>query len=59
MKKINKGNTPSYGSSRNGHLEIVKYLLKNGANIEEKNVEGFTSVMWTLLTLSFRYCKIF
>ena len=29
----------------NGHLEIVKYLVENGANINEKNKDGDTPLI--------------
>lgn len=40
--KTNDGNTPLLIAAMYGHLEIVKRLLQNGANITEKNAHGAT-----------------
>jgi len=34
---IQYGNTALMIASNNGHLEVVKYLVKNGANIGDNN----------------------
>ena len=33
-------------ASLEGHLEIVKYLVKNGADINIKNEDGNTALDW-------------
>ena len=35
--KDNDGNTPLHIASREGHINIAEYLLKNNANIEKLN----------------------
>ena len=43
-----KGDTPLNAASKNGHLEIVKYLVENGAQINMVDVYGNTARMAAL-----------
>jgi|SRR3990167_1207819 len=40
------GNTPLYWASSNGHLEVVKYLLRAGADPNITNNTGRTPLSW-------------
>jgi ankyrin repeat protein len=42
--KNEKGSTPLHLASYKGHLEMVKFLLEKGADIEAENGSGFTSL---------------
>jgi len=33
-------------ASKNGHLEIIKILIKNGANTNAVDKDGATSLIW-------------
>jgi len=44
-KKDKDGNTALILASWNGHNEIVKSLLANGANINEKGEDGWTALI--------------
>lgn len=33
-----------------GHANIASLLIKNGAKIEEKDIEGFTALHWAVYT---------
>ena len=44
LNEVLDGNTPLLWSSINGHLEVMKYLLRNGASIEEKNNDDLSSI---------------
>jgi ankyrin repeat protein len=35
-----------YIASLNGHIEVVKELLNRGANIEQKDNDGMTPLIW-------------
>ncbi len=37
-----EGRTPLHYAARNGHLDIVQFLLKNGADINAYDTEGWT-----------------
>ena len=37
------GDTPLIDASANGHLDVVKYLLKNGADPTIRNAKGLTA----------------
>ena len=39
------GTTPLYWASRNGHLDVIEYLIEQGANIDASDFNGRTS-MW-------------
>jgi len=45
-KKDKNGNTALIWASQEGHIEIVKSLLANGANINEKDKYGNTALIW-------------
>jgi len=36
------GTTPLYFACEEGHIEVVKYLVKQGANINKRNNDGIT-----------------
>jgi uncharacterized protein len=40
------GNSPLMWASEYGHVETVKYLLENGADVNKTNVWGQTSLMF-------------
>ena len=40
------GYTPLICASQNGHLEVVKYLIDKGANIESKDNSNFKYLFW-------------
>ncbi len=44
QSKDERGGTPLHSSSFGGHLEVVKFLLQKGADIEAVNGRGFTSL---------------
>jgi len=46
MKKNQFVNTALILASEEGHIEIVKSLLANGDNINEKNEDGNTALIW-------------
>ena len=39
---ISHGYTPFHWSARNGHADVSKLLLENGANVNEKDEYGYT-----------------
>ena len=41
-KKDSNGWTPLHEGARGGHLDVVKLLVKNGANLNEKSYSGET-----------------
>ena len=43
--QMNTGATPVLVASQNGHLEVVKLLIKHGADIHKANNNGTTSVL--------------
>jgi len=49
LKKEDYGTTPLMIASGKGNKEIVKYLIENGAKVNEKNGN-----CWTSLTYAFR-----
>ncbi|ORX85328.1 hypothetical protein BCR32DRAFT_325484 [Anaeromyces robustus] len=49
LKKEDYGSTPLMIASGKGNKEIVKYLIENGAKVNEKNGN-----CWTSLTYAFR-----
>jgi len=42
----NKGSTALISASTGGHLDVVKTLLENKANLEIKSIEGYTALIW-------------
>lgn len=38
--------SPLHFAAQKGHIEIVKYLIKSGAQIEFKNLTGTTPLHW-------------
>ena len=46
-----------YIASQNGHLDTVKYLIQNGANINEKNNSGDLAAY--VLSPNFRHRQLF
>ena len=42
--KCNQLETPLYKASYEGHIEMVKILIQNGASINKKNVYGDTAL---------------
>ena len=40
------GYTPLYLAAERGHIDIVKLLINNGANISEKSSDGETPLYW-------------
>ena len=41
--------TAMYGAARNGHTEVVKYLLDQGAAIDTKGFFGGTGLHWAAI----------
>jgi ankyrin repeat protein/preprotein translocase subunit SecA len=42
----NKSKTPLMSAAQNGYLEVVKYLLEQGSDIEEKDEDGMTALVY-------------
>ncbi|GAB1267129.1 hypothetical protein NBRC116493_03820 [Aurantivibrio infirmus] len=40
-----KGSTPLHSAAHNGHLEMVKILISNGASCDYENSEGKTALV--------------
>lgn len=47
---LTSGQTALMAASFGGHLEVVKELLKNGANFNAKDREGFTALMHAMFS---------
>ena len=39
--------SPLHYSAQNGHLSVVKYLVSHGANINGKNIDGWTPLHYS------------
>ena len=46
-----KGKTPLMRAAENGHLEIVKLLLNQGANVNEKSDVGKFLILYFIKTI--------
>ena len=44
----NDGTTPMCVAAEKGYLEIVKYLIENGANANATDVDGKTALTWAV-----------
>ena len=42
--KYAMGSTPMIEAARKNHAEIIRYLLRNGANVEAQNLDGFNAL---------------
>ncbi|KAG4097383.1 hypothetical protein H8356DRAFT_1676497 [Neocallimastix lanati (nom. inval.)] len=47
--KDKRGYTPLIYALIYGHLDVIKYLTKQGANIENKSNEGRTPLLLTII----------
>jgi ankyrin repeat protein len=45
------GNTSLMSAALNGQTEIVKGLLRNGADVNAQNLEGRTALMFAVINL--------
>jgi len=45
-KKDSNGWTPLHEGARGGHVEVVKLLIDNGADVNEKTNYGETPLYW-------------
>ena len=45
-----KGKTPLMYAASGGRLEVVKYLVNNGANVNDKDKDGKFSIHYLIVT---------
>ena len=59
MTIVLQGWSPLYGASINGHLDVVKTLLKAGANIDQaSNVGAIAPVQHSRLYIKYSYSTV-
>ncbi len=54
-----EGLTPLEWAADDGHLDVVEYLLQQGADLHHKDKEGRTSLMWAISGCNDNIIKLF
>ena len=48
--ELEGGSTALFEAATHGHVEVMKFLLKKGADIDHQDFDGYTALMWCVIS---------